>query len=59
MEGPKLQLDTWEAIRQFVYANKAFPAILDIKASDYYVFANSQFCFTQLCTIMFTLARQL
>ena len=38
MEGSKLQLDTWEAIWQFVYANKALPAILDIKASDYCVF---------------------
>ena len=38
MEGPKLQLDTWEAIWQLVYANKPLPAILDIKASNYCVF---------------------
>ena len=29
----KLQLDTWEAIQEVVYANKALPAIVDIKAS--------------------------
>ena len=30
----KLQLDTWEAMWYVVYANKALPAIVDIKASD-------------------------
>ena len=34
MEGSKLQLDTWEDVQQVVYADKALPAMGDIKGPN-------------------------